>query len=195
MSYTIVGLGNPGEEYESTRHNTGRIVLEYIAKKNEIEGWKKDKVLNSTIAKGNIAGENVLLILPETFMNKSGNALRPLITSAKKAESLVVIHDDLDLPLGKFRIVFNRGAGGHKGVESIVRNIKTEKFIRIRVGITPTTPTGKLKKPAPEKILNFIIGQFKKDELDEIKKVAKKINEALEIIVAGERQRAMTEYN
>ena len=195
MAYIIAGLGNPGEEYVNTRHNAGRIVLENIADKQGIDGWKKDKVLNSSVAKGEICGEKVLFLAPETFMNKSGTALRSLITSEKKAEKLIVIHDDLDLPLGTFRIVFDRGAGGHKGVESIIRNIKTERFTRIRVGISPTTPSGKLKKPTGEKVLDFIIGPFKKNELDEIKKSAKKINEALELIVSGEIMKAMTEFN
>lgn len=199
MSYIIVGLGNPGEEYKNTRHNAGRIILEYIAKKNSIaedmNSWKKDKMYQSNVTKGKIAGENVFLIVPETFMNKSGLALKPAITSEKKAESLIVIHDDLDLPLGRIKIVFNRGAGGHRGVESIIRNIKTEKFVRIRVGISPTTPSGKLKKPMGEKVDNFIVGEFKKPELEEIKKVAKITNEVVEKIISDGYMQAMTEFN
>jgi len=199
MSYVIVGLGNPGEEYKNTRHNAGRIILEYIAKKNSIaedeNSWKKDKVYQSNVAKGKILDENVFLIAPETFMNKSGLALKPVITSEKKAKDLVVIHDDLDLPLGSIRIVFNRGAGGHRGVESIIRNIKTEKFVRIRVGISPTTPSGKLKKPVGEKVDGFIVGEFKKPELEEIKKVAKKVNEVVEKIISEGYMQAMTEFN
>lgn len=198
MPYIIVGLGNPGEEYKNTRHNAGRIILEWIAKKQgiaEYDEWKKDKVFQSNVAKGKMAGESVFLIAPETFMNKSGLALKLVITSEKKAENLVVIHDDLDLPLGRIKIVFNRGAGGHRGVESIIRNIKTEKFIRIRVGISPTTPSGKLKKPMGEKVDDFIIGEFKKPELEEIKKVAKKVNEVVEKIIVFGYMQAMTEFN
>jgi len=195
MAYIIVGLGNPGEEYKNTRHNTGRIVLEYIGKKNDIEKWKNDKILHSSIAKGKIVEDSVTLIAPETFMNKSGSALKSLITSEKKAEKLIVIHDDLDLALGRIKIVLNRGAGGHRGVESIIRNIKTEKFIRIRVGISPTTPSGKLKKPAGDKIDTFIVGEFKKSELDEILRVAKKVSDAVEKIISTDVYSAMTEFN
>lgn len=193
--YIICGLGNPGEEYKNTRHNTGRIILEWIAKKQGIESWKKDNVLLSSVAKGKIGDESVTLILPETFMNKSGNALKTLITSEKKAESLIVIHDDLDIPLGSVKIVFNRGAGGHRGVESIIRSIKTEKFIRIRVGISPTTASGKLRKPTGEKVDGFIVGEFKKSEMEEIKKIAKKVNDAVEKILASDVFSAMTEFN
>lgn len=195
MSYIIAGLGNPGEEYKNTRHNAGRIILEFIAKKQGIEGWKKDNTLASMAVKGKIAGESVHLLLPETFMNKSGIALKNLITSEKKAGNLIVIHDDLDLPIGSMKIVFNRGAGGHRGVESIIRNTKTEKFIRIRVGISPTTASGKIRKPDGSKIDDFIVGEFKKSEMEEIKKIAKKANDALEKIITDGYMAGMTEFN
>ncbi len=199
MQYIIVGLGNPGEEYTNTRHNAGRIVLEFIAKKQGIaddkNGWKKDNVLLSNVAKGKIGKDNVTLLEPLTFMNKSGSALKTLITSEKKAESLIVIHDDLDIPLGSMKIVFNRGAGGHRGVESIIKNIKTEKFIRIRIGISPTTASGKIRKPAGDKIDGFIVGEFKKSELEQIQKIAKKINDVVEKILSADVFSAMTEFN
>lgn len=195
MPYIIAGLGNPGEEYKNTRHNAGRIVLEFIAKKQEIEGWKKDNNLSSIAVKGKIAGEAVHLIAPETFMNKSGLALKSLITSEKKAGNLIVIHDDLDLPLGSLKIVFNRGSGGHRGVESIVRNIKTEKFVRVRIGISPTTASGKIRKPDGSKIDDFIVGEFKKSEMEEIKKIAKKANDAVEKIITDGYMAGMTEFN
>ena len=129
-------------------------------------------------------------------MNKSGLSLKPIITSTKKAESLIVIYDDLDMPLGKFKISFGRGSGGHKGVESIARSIKTKDFIRIRVGIAPTTPSGKIKKPKGEqKIIDFILGDFKKPEIEKLKKVFKKVNEALEVIIEEGRSKAMNEFN
>ena len=96
-------------------------------------------------------------------MNKSGLAVKPIITSKKKAEALIVIHDDLDLPIGKFKISFNKSSGGHRGVESIIKAIKTEAFTRVRIGISPATPSGKLKKPKGEKdVGDFILGEFKK---------------------------------
>lgn len=195
MSYTIVGLGNPGEEYKNTRHNTGRIILEFIAKKHDVGVWKKDNVLQSTVAKGKIGKDSVLFVAPETFMNKSGSALKPIITSEKKAENLIVVHDDLDIPLGNMKIVFNRGAGGHRGVESIIKNLKTEKFVRVRVGISPTTASGKIRKPEGNKVNDFIVGEFSKSQMDEIKKVAKKVNEAVEKIISDGHMAAMGEFN
>ncbi|PIR58176.1 MAG: hypothetical protein COU71_00085 [Parcubacteria group bacterium CG10_big_fil_rev_8_21_14_0_10_38_31] len=136
------------------------------------------------------------VILPETFMNKSGLSLKPVITSKKKAQFLVVMYDDLDLALGTFKISFNRGSGGHRGVESIVRTLKTKEFVRIRAGISSATPKGKVKKPIGEKkVVDFIIGDFKPKELEVLKKVSKNIHEALEMIVAEGYQKAMSVYN
>ncbi len=195
MSYVLVGLGNPGEEYVNTRHNTGRIVLSLAIKNFEFSEFKIDKKLFSLVSSGKIDGESVKALMPETFMNKSGSSLKTLITSEKKAKTLVVIHDDLDLPIGSLRISFNRGAGGHRGVESIIRAIKTEKFIRIKIGISPKTPTGKTKKPKSEKVGDFILGKFKPEEMSELKKVSKKVAEALNVMIEDDVYKAMTEFN
>ncbi len=195
MGYVVCGLGNPGDEYKNTRHNVGMIIIDEFAKKNGGSDWKKDSVRNALISKVDLEGEKILLIKPQTFMNKSGISVKDLVQSPKKLEKLVVIQDDLDLPLGSTKIVFNRGSGGHKGIESIVRTVKSEAFVRVRVGICPTTPSGKLKKPDHKKILDFIVGEFKKPELDIIKKVGKKVCDALEMIINESREKAMTEFN
>ncbi len=194
MSYVFVGLGNKGEEYENTRHNAGRIALDAAAKKAGGE-WKMDKVYTALKAKVEIGGKTALFLKPETFMNVSGKSIAPLKLSEKKAAELVVLHDDVDLALGTFKISFNRGSGGHKGVESIKRALKTEKFIRIRIGICPTTPGGKHKKPDSSKFLDFIVSDFKKDEMEKMKKVSKEITEAIEMIVAEGKEMAMNRYN
>lgn len=193
--FIIVGLGNPGKEYEETRHNTGRIILSLFAKKFEFPELSYDKKLNSLKSETKLGKSELMLLLPETFMNKSGEPLKKIITSKAKAANLVVIHDDLDIPLGKFKISFNRGSAGHKGIESIIKNIKTEGFIRIRVGITPTTPKGKLKKPENTKLLDFIVKKFKDEELKKIKGISKNIFEALELITKGELNKAMSSFN
>src|SRR3989344_1686430 len=110
--YIVVGLGNPGEQYARTRHNTGRMVADIVAEK--VEGVK--------------------VFVPDTFMNHSGKAVSKVIKSKKAAEKLIVIYDDLDLALGTMKISYNRSSGGHKGVESIIKALKTEAFIRIRIG-------------------------------------------------------------
>lgn len=201
MIYYIVGLGNPGKEYELSRHNAGRIGLEDFLKKNagvKIGETPIDKKLNARVSDCEISGEKARVILPETFMNKSGNSLKPLIgkiVKKKKGENLIVIHDDIDLPLGTLKISFGKSSGGHKGVESIVKAIKTKDFIRIRVGISPVTPKGKIKKPDIKKIIDFIIGDFKPKELQILKTESKKITSAIEIILKEGIQKAMNLHN
>lgn len=191
----IAGLGNPGEKYVLTRHNTGRIVLEYFLKKIEARDLTYDKKINGLKTEAKIGKKNALLLMPETFMNNSGAALKKLITSKQKARDLIVIHDDLDIPLGNFKISFNRGSAGHKGVESIIKAMKTESFIRIRVGVSNKSKTGKIKKPNQEKLLNFIISKFKPEELKILKKTSAKITEALKLIISEGLEKAMNKFN
>lgn len=192
----IFGLGNPGEEYEGTRHNTGRMILEVFRKKQDFPDWEFDKKSSAEVSEGKIKKEKIILVSPDTFMNKSGQAAVRYVKSKKAAENLVVIHDDLDLPLGRFKIVFNRGSGGHKGVESIMRALKTEAFTRVKIGISKDAGKGRVKKPVGEKAVgDFILGKFKPAELVELKKVAKKVCEALETMATEGREKAMGIYN
>lgn len=196
MSYIFVGLGNPGEEYVNTRHNVGRMLLEQLAKKNDASDWKEDMKLKALTAKVKLGKASVQLVLPETFMNNSGNAVKPLVKSIKAAEQLVVVHDDLDLPLGRMKMSFDKSSGGHRGVESIIKAVKTQKFIRIRVGIAPVTPSGKIKKPQGEEAVgDFIIGPLKEKELDALKPVFKQAIAGLELLVTEGLGRAMSEAN
>lgn len=191
-----VGLGNPGKEYEKTRHNAGRIILEYIAKANDFGDWKSDMKTKSLRAKGEIEKQKFDFMLPETFMNNSGNAVAPVIDDKKKLKNLVVIYDDLDIPVGSLKISFNRSSGGHNGLGSIIKRVKSEEFVRIRVGVSPHTPTGKLKKPKGEEaVLKFLLGAFKEDELKTLKKQAKQISEILVCLSAESKDKAMSIYN
>ena len=139
MTYIFVGLGNPGEEYVGTRHNTGRMMIEFFAKEMKAE-WKYDKKLNGQTAKVKIGKTSATLLLPDTFMNNSGKSVKPLLVPGvtwdkkkveKAAEKLVVVYDDLDLPFGSSKISFNKSSGGHKGLESIIKALKTEKHFDI----------------------------------------------------------------
>jgi PTH1 family peptidyl-tRNA hydrolase len=181
--YCIVGLGNPGEEHKLNRHNTGRIVVQNFAVKEKFKDFKFNKKLNALVNEGKYKKEKIIIILPETFMNKSGLSMKPLITSKKKDRNLIVVHDDIDLPLGKIKISVGKSSAGHRGVESIIKNIKTRDFIRIRVGISQSTSTGKIKKPKGEKLLDFLMGNFKPEETEIIKKISKKIIAILETII------------
>jgi len=197
MNYIILGLGNPGEEYENTRHNTGRMIVDAFAKKIDADDdWKEDKKIKSEIAKTKIGKNSVLLVKPNTFMNKSGDAVKSLVKNKKQAETLVVVHDDLDLPLGKIKISFNKSAGGHRGVQSIIKAIKTEGFIRMRVGICPVTPSGKQKKPQTEEgIIDLILGKIKNSDQDNWKKIIKKAVGGLESVVIDGRDVATMNIN
>ncbi len=167
MAWVLVGLGNPGNEYEGTRHNVGREFLTDVADKLS----KKTKI-----------------ITPDTFMNNSGKAVKPHIGSIKAAEKLVVLHDDLDLPLGTVKISFGRGSAGHKGVESIQKTIKTKNFIRMRIGISAEKKGGAVKKPD-------VLGKFRPSEEAELKKAKKSVKDGLEILVEEGLAKAMTEIN
>ena len=192
----IVGLGNPGEEYEGTRHNSGRMAVMYFAKKQGFDDFEFDKKADALVAKGKVGKKPATLVLPETYMNKSGNALKPYVTSAKKAAQLIVVHDDLDLPLGRAKMSWNKSSGGHKGVESVIRAVKTEEFWRIRIGISKEGKNGSVKKPSGEKLLtDFIVAPFKPAEMDEVKKVWKAVAECLETAVAENPGRAMSDFN
>ncbi len=192
----VVGLGNPGSEYESTRHNTGRIVLAHFLRSHSFPDLVASKKYASLIAEGIVGDEAVTVLMPETFMNKSGSAVAKLVTSSKKAKQLVVVYDDVDLPLGTVRVAFGRSSGGHNGVESIIRALKTKDFIRIRVGICPRTPAGKLKKPKGEPaVLDFLLGEFKKPEVLVLQKVGVRVNDVLRTVVEKGYVAAMNEYN
>ena len=176
----VAGLGNPGKEYENTRHNTGRILVGIIEKKFEKDGEK----------------QRIKFLVLDTFMNNSGKAVAPLIKTKKDLENLLVIYDDIDLPLGKMKISFNRSSGGHNGLNSVIKALKSEEFLRIRIGISPATPKGVVRKPKGEKaVLNFLLGEFKKPELEIIKKLSKKVAEAVETIFTEGKEKAMSLYN
>ena len=143
----IVGLGNPGKKYKNTRHNVGFKAIDEL---------KKQKLEGAVLAK------------PKTFMNQSGRAVREMIRNLKlEIRNLIVVHDDIDLPLGKFKIQKSRGAAGHKGVQSIINELKTKDFWRIRIGICPKT--GK-----PKNVEKFVLQKFTREEEKTIKEVIKK---------------------
>lgn len=184
MGYIFVGLGNPGDEYKNSRHNTGRIVLEYLRNAGDFSEWKHNVKLNALVSQGVISGKKVQLIEPETMMNKSGHSLSGLITNAKSAENMVVLYDDIDLSLGRVKISFGRGSGGHKGLANIIKKIKTKDFVRFRIGISPALSRGGVKKPKGESgVIDFILGDFSKKEKAQINKIAKEVSEAAEVLV------------
>ena len=196
MAWVVVGLGNPGEEYSRTRHNAGRMAVEQLAKSIGLSEWKEDKKKKYTVSRGALGKELVVALLPDTYMNKSGSAVTPFVKSVKAAEKMIVAYDDLDLPLGTIKLSFDRGSGGHKGVESVMRAVKTKKFARVRIGVSPSTASGKMRKPSGEKdVLKFILEKFKAAEEPELKRVFKRASEAIEAIIERGPLMAMNEFN
>lgn len=186
MSIVIVGLGNPGKEYEKTRHNAGRSAVELVAKNEGFDEFVFNKKANALVTKGSLGKESAVLVLPETMMNLSGKAVAAFIKSPKAAKNLLVIHDDLDLPLGTIKMVFARGSGGHKGVESVMRAIKTDAFARIRIGISAAGKKNQAKKVhGEEKVIKQVIGKWRAGEEAVFKKVLKKVVETVRLYAAS----------
>lgn len=195
-THVIVGLGNPGDEYTQTRHNTGRMFVERYHEAHDFSEWKTEKKPPMRWAKGEIGGKKSVLLAPDTFMNNSGRAVAHFIKSKKEAGNCVVVYDDMDLPLGLIKISHDRGSGGHNGVESVIKALKTKAFVRVRVGVSPPTAKGVAKKPSgEEKVLKFLLGKFKPEEMTALKKVYARVGEALECIVTEGYQQAMTNFN
>jgi PTH1 family peptidyl-tRNA hydrolase len=200
----IIGLGNPGKEYEGTRHNAGREAVMRFAKKSGYDEFEFDKKAQALVSKKG----KVTLILPETFMNKSGSAAGKFAKGAKKVKDpatgksikafpeMIIVHDDLDIPLGKAKMSWNKSSGGHKGVQSVLKALGTEAVFRIRIGITPAKASGALKKLDHDTITdNFIVAEFKDKEAADLAKVTKKVVECLELATSDSPERAMSEYN
>jgi PTH1 family peptidyl-tRNA hydrolase len=160
----IVGLGNPGRQFEKTRHNLGFRVLDYLQKKWSFPSFVLKKNLFSLISRGKFLEKEIILAKPQTFMNSSGKAVKKIKTRFKlKTENIIVIHDEMDLPLGKTKLSFGKGSAGHKGVLSIIEALKTKDFFRYRIGI------GKKKKE------NFVLEKFSKEEEKILKETIKKL--------------------
>lgn len=172
----IVGLGNPGKEYEKTRHNVGFMVLDKIAEKLKVYDFKEK--FNGLVGEANYKGEKILLLKPQTYMNLSGNSIIQFVNFYKLdvETDLIVVYDDMALPLGKLRIREKGSAGGHNGIKSIISHLG-DKFLRLKFGI------GQSKDK--DKVVDFVIGRFSKDEESEISEVLIHAGEVVISILDG----------
>ncbi len=162
----IVGLGNPGEEYKLTRHNVGFMAVDYFAPSDAT--WKKEK--NALTTRAQINGVNVILVKPQTFMNNSGESVRPLMQFYKiPIENLIVIHDDMDIKVGNFREKIGGSSAGHNGIKSIDANVGNE-YRRIRIGIGHPRD---FNSPIPP--VDWVLGKFDDEQLKQIQSVIKSI--------------------
>lgn len=170
----VVGLGNPGRKYIYTRHNIGFQVVDEFAKENNFPEFRLSKKFNSLVSESILNDEKIILAKPQTFMNQSGKAAKSLLKLYNTTRTvLVVIHDDIDLPLGKIKTVKNRGAAGHKGVESIIKELGTKDFIRFRIGINPASAKASAGKT--KNVEKFVLQKFNKEEEKIIKEVIQEI--------------------
>lgn len=163
MTKLIVGLGNPGEKYEKTRHNVGFMVLEALAHRLEVK-LNLDPELKARIAETNLDGEKIILACPTTFMNNSGEAVAAIARKFKvELENVWTVSDDVDLELGQIRVRREGSAGGHKGLQSIIDHLKDQKFTRFRIGVGAT----------PEHIAleDWVLSKFNPDELETLEKI------------------------
>jgi len=188
--FLIVGLGNPGKKFKKTRHNVGFLVIDEFSRENDFPDWQESKKNNCLYAKKEIASKEIELIKPLVLMNNSGRVVKSVSRKHNlKPEDILVVHDDVDLPLGKIKIVQNRGAAGHKGAESIIRELKTKEFLRFRIGIKPL----EIKNvPKAEK---FVLQNFSKNETKIIQLVVKKTCQAIRIALEENLNKAMQKYN
>jgi len=184
--WAVVGLGNPGRRYSGTRHNAGFLFVRSMAKT-----WKirlKKRRFSSKIGEVERKSEKIMLALPQNYMNNSGVAVKQILAGRNiRPEKLIVVYDDLDIPLGEIRIRKAGGAGTHKGMGSVVREIETTEFPRMRLGIGPLPPG--------EDAVDYVLSAFEKREIPLLVDGLKKAQEALELILAGSVEEAMNTFN
>lgn len=181
----IVGLGNPGPQYEKTRHNVGWQVIDAFARKFRIELATHEK--NAMTGSGRVAGGSVTVAKPLTYMNLSGDAVRLLVNAyLDSTDDLMVVYDDIDLPLGKLRIRPNGSAGTHNGMRSIIGSLGNERFARLRVGIG-STDQGRLR--------DYVLDAFTPEEQPVVDAAVARAVDALLLFVRGDLKRAMNEFN
>lgn len=181
----IVGLGNPGPEYERTRHNVGWQVVDAFARKFRIEVSRHEK--NALTGSGRVAGGSVMVAKPLTYMNLSGDAVRLLLNAyLESPQEMIVVYDDIDLPLGRLRIRANGSAGTHNGMRSIVSAIQSENFPRLRVGIG-ASEQGRLR--------DYVLDEFTLDEQPVVGRAIDRAVDALLLFARGDLKRAMNQFN
>jgi peptidyl-tRNA hydrolase, PTH1 family len=181
----IVGLGNPGARYANSRHNIGFMIADRFARAHEFDFARKR--FNAQIAEGSIAGHRILLAKPQTFMNSSGEAVGKLFAFYKIAShDLLVVYDDLDLPLGKMRLRSRGSSGGHHGMESIVARVGTSDFPRLRVGIG---------RPNPDADIDHVLGSFDADERTMMDETFARAADAIDVWLADGITVAMNKFN
>jgi PTH1 family peptidyl-tRNA hydrolase len=189
----IIGLGNPGAQYQKTRHNAGALVLEHIRERFNFPEFQIKKTAQAFVSEGSIVGHEALLVFPQTFMNLSGVSVAKICKYMKPDDMLVVIYDDLDVPVGKLKLSYEKSAGGHNGVASIIEHLGSKAFIRIRIGISPVGEDGKVIRPVPNDTQHdFVLTSFRPEEKDAIMSLVPKVQEILISLIQKGREKTMS---
>lgn len=185
MQKVIVGLGNPGKQYADTRHNIGFKAVEQIAHKYGVAFKNR---FQAQIGEVSIGGVKALLVMPQTFMNLSGRSVREVLSWYKlTADNLLVIYDDMDLPCGKIRLRTQGSAGGHNGIKSIISEINTQTFDRVKIGIG--------RPPEGWDTVNYVLGTFLSEELATLKPTLQEVDQAVTDIITVGMNNAMNKHN
>lgn len=182
--YLVVGLGNPGKEYEGTRHNIGFEAIDYLSDKYNIE-LNREK-FKGVFGEGFIKGKKVILLKPTTYMNLSGDSIREVANFYKLSnEEIIVLYDDISLAIGRLRVREKGSHGGHNGIKSIIANLATDVFPRVKIGVG--APKGDL--------VSHVLGKFSKEENEVLDKTLRAVTEAVEIMIDKDNKEAMNKCN
>lgn len=185
--YIIAGLGNPGRQYENTRHNIGFDVIETLAAQEHVEVLEKKH--RALIGKGVVAGEKCILAKPQTFMNLSGESVRELVDyyKADPAGELIVVSDDVSLAPGQIRIRKKGSAGGHNGLKNLIQQLGSDSFIRVRIGVG--------EQPPQYDLADYVLGRFTGEERARMNRAAERAADAIRAIIAQGPDKAMNDFN
>jgi len=185
-NWLVVGLGNPGAAYEKTRHNLGFMLVEWLAREEGVPVKREE--CRSLIGRFEIEDQTIELVKPQTFMNLSGEAINCLLKKEiRSAEKLIIVTDDLALPFGKIRIRAKGSAGGHNGLKSIIACLKTEDFVRLRIGIQPEHEINDTK--------NFVLENFSKTDLEKVNEILENSAKAIRAVLSEGVEKAMAQFN
>jgi peptidyl-tRNA hydrolase, PTH1 family len=187
--WLLVGLGNPGPKYAQNRHNIGFMVIDEIASRSRSDGWRAK--FGGELTSGDVAGAKAVLLKPQEYMNVSGHAVqRSAAFYQVEPKHIVVVHDEIDLPLGTLRVKVGGGHGGHNGLRSIIQELGSPDFVRVRVGVGRPGPAGKSSNVA-----GFVLDDFAKSERTEVEIVLKEAADAIEEVIKKGPLLAQNRYN
>lgn len=171
----IIGLGNPGQKYETTRHNLGFIFLDKLREKFSLPDFALENKFDAKVSLGEFGGDKIILTKPQSFMNLSGQAMKKIMTFYKiSPENLLVIHDDIDIDCGKFKLATNSSSAGHNGVQNIINELGTKKFARMRIGIRQEVASEEKNQMETS---DFVLGKISPEEMEKIARIEKDVIE------------------